>query len=326
MPRRNSRRGNTQCPFCGEYLYNSGQQFCQGHHIKYRNQLLRTIADESISTQTRADTERELARYGWTVTQPNRATRRANPTSARKFGIELEVAFANSTDFHNAQALIIAKGIELPDRGYTHQYKSTWKTVTDSTIRGGYTREFVSPPLPLNKESFKEIDKVLKGINAYDGEVNKSCGYHVHMDISDLSTAQVLNLLRLYKEFEDQIDEMHPGSRRGSQNTYCATMRTLDIPESINSIRSFAESVSSRYHKLNIKSYERHGTIEFRQHAGTTNSEKIRKWVEFCAAMVEFAKTQQPWSRYDSLYTLLNLSDTDQHYWTFRKAELRRAA
>ena len=37
-------------------------------------------------------------------------------------------------------------------------------------------------------------------------------------------------------------------------------------------------------------SYDRHKTIEFRQHQGTTDYKKILNWVMFCGKLVEWSK------------------------------------
>jgi hypothetical protein len=49
------------------------------------------------------------------------------------------------------------------------------------------------------------------------------------------------------------------------------------------------DNACSRYLKLNLAAYRRHGTVEFRQHAGTTNATKIWHWVVLTQAMVEKA-------------------------------------
>jgi hypothetical protein len=43
----------------------------------------------------------------------------------------------------------------------------------------------------------------------------------------------------------------------------------------------------SRYLKLNIHAYIKHGTLEFRQHAGTMNINKMVNWIIFCVNFVE---------------------------------------
>lgn len=46
----------------------------------------------------------------------------------------------------------------------------------------------------------------------------------------------------------------------------------------------------NRYYKVNACSYARHNTIEFRQHQGSTDFEKISNWVNFCAKLVAWSK------------------------------------
>lgn len=41
-----------------------------------------------------------------------------------------------------------------------------------------------------------------------------------------------------------------------------------------------------RYYKVNFMSFAQHGTIEFRQHEGTTDPRVIVAWVEFVLALV----------------------------------------
>lgn len=51
-----------------------------------------------------------------------------------------------------------------------------------------------------------------------------------------------------------------------------------------------AQYFGSRYYKLNLQSFQRHGTVEFRQHGASTNFLKIKNWILICARLVEFSK------------------------------------
>jgi hypothetical protein len=46
-----------------------------------------------------------------------------------------------------------------------------------------------------------------------------------------------------------------------------------------------------RYFGLNLKAAFEHGTIEFRMHSGTVESQKIIPWGAICAAVLDYAKT-----------------------------------
>jgi predicted transcriptional regulator len=45
--------------------------------------------------------------------------------------------------------------------------------------------------------------------------------------------------------------------------------------------------------KLNLDSFAKHTTVEFRHHAGTTNTDKIVNWLKVCMAMVECADARR---------------------------------
>ena len=47
----------------------------------------------------------------------------------------------------------------------------------------------------------------------------------------------------------------------------------------------------TRYVKVNAESFMRHGTVEFRQHSGTIEFEKISNWVKICGNLIDKSKT-----------------------------------
>jgi hypothetical protein len=56
-----------------------------------------------------------------------------------------------------------------------------------------------------------------------------------------------------------------------------------------DSLAAIRYTYGTRYRKLNIESYVTHGTVEFRQHQGTTNAAKIINWIKLTQAIVERA-------------------------------------
>lgn len=45
-----------------------------------------------------------------------------------------------------------------------------------------------------------------------------------------------------------------------------------------------------RYHKVNLSSFWRHHTVEFRHHSGTTDFAKISNWVRLLSRLIEFSR------------------------------------
>ena len=212
----------------------------------------------------------------------------------RSFGIELE------TYGTTRQALIAAfreQGLTLNDESYNHTTRTHWKVVSDSSISGGNGNEIVSPVL-FGLDGINQIKKATIALNKAGAKVNNSCGFHVHFGITDLTIDNIKNLAKTHIEIENKFDSIVPNSRRLNNNNYCKSLtsiannKTLAINKinSANSISEFISIFTSRYVKMNFQSYNRQGTVEFRQHSGTTTFSKIKNWILICARMIDYTK------------------------------------
>merc|ERR1712176_1236182 len=147
-----------------------------------------------------------------------------------------------------------------------------------------------------------KVDRVVQTLS-YIGDVsiNHTMGFHVHVNVSELTLDQLKKVCQNFCKYETALDSMMPPSRRGSENVYCKSNRqavggrygtNASIHQAIascNSIGELGELVSpQKYYKLNLRNIvERHQTtIEFRQHSGTCSNKKVKNWVRFCVAFV----------------------------------------
>lgn len=211
----------------------------------------------------------------------------------RTFGIEIEgLSPVSRNDLARS---LEAAGISCIHEGYNHRRRSHWKIVTDGSIcenRGTCGFELVSPPL-RGVEGLDEIRKVCRVLRQIGCTVNRSCGLHVHHDASDYNVESFKNLYAIYIRFEAAIDELVSESRRGRGNGYCGSLggeTSLERVKNVREMYDLTRSVfPSRYVKLNCHSFEVHGTVEFRQHQGTMDGEKIAHWVVFTQMLVERA-------------------------------------
>jgi len=204
----------------------------------------------------------------------------------RKFGVEIET-FGPSIDavvrgIRNA-------GISCQNDAYHHRTTSYWKIVTDNSVSDGF--EVVSPILS-GEDGFRQIRDVCKVLNELEAKVDRRCGFHVHVDASSLRPMDVANLVTRYAKYERAIDQFMPPSRRGSTNGYCRSLVEWVASHRSqfndhNSLDRFITMMPERGYKINLSAYQRHGTMEFRQHSGTTNANKIINWVQFCLNFVE---------------------------------------
>lgn len=211
---------------------------------------------------------------------------------SRSFGIELEIVHRNQRQLRDA---IRSRGILCEIEGYNHSTRCHWKIVSDASVNGGY--ELVSPVLK-GQSGLDDVKAVCEALSEVGALINKSCGFHAHFGTDDFkeSISVWRNLYINYATLEEDIDAFMPPSRR--RNTYCASLKVRGWREKMENARTLVElekaiTKRSRYFKLNSQSYWRHGTVEFRQHSGTIEFDKIRNWLLFCARLVELSKRER---------------------------------
>lgn len=240
-------------------------------------------------------------------------------TFNRRFGVEIEA--------YNCQMNVLVdalreEGIQVSAESYNHTTRNHWKLVTDSSLSGNYTFELVSPVLE-GEAGLQELKKVCWVLDACDVKVNASCGLHIHFDAANFSLQTWKNIAISYKHIESVIDKFMPESRRN--NRYCRSLReiteqNINNAQSIIALQEIAFE-NTRYFKVNPQSYSRHKTIEFRQHAGSINYDKISNWVLFLNGLVTFAQ-QQPIASGTALNDIPFLSDEQKSFFRLRTKKL----
>lgn len=215
----------------------------------------------------------------------------------RGFGVELECYLPEGmTHAQVAAELSRRANILCNHEVYNHHLRSHWKVVTDGSLQS-FARgaEFVSPIL-LGEDGLSELARVCDALTEIGCTVNHQCGVHVHVGVRNASLDFFKSITKFYGIFEGVIDAMMPPSRRDSSNTYCRSMtsaspaaidRTLSLNELISIVTANARM--PRYSKLNLSSFIRQKTVEFRQHQGTLDATKVRIWTVLCLRMVDAA-------------------------------------
>lgn len=211
-------------------------------------------------------------------------------TFTRRFGVEIE---AYNCPMGTLAEALREEGIQVAVESYNHNTRNHWKLVTDSSLTGGQTFELVSPVLE-GQRGLQELKKVCWVLDACNVKVNSTCGLHIHFDAANFTLQTWKNIAISYKRIESVIDRFMPQSRRN--NRYCRSLQTI-TEQSINNATSIEQLQSgafqgTRYFKVNPQSYSRHKTIEFRQHSGSINFEKISNWILFLNGLVTFASEQ----------------------------------
>ncbi|MCF0235620.1 MAG: amidoligase family protein [Bacteroidaceae bacterium] len=241
----------------------------------------------------------------------------------RNFGVEIEAYGCSRTRL--AQELRAA-GIETQVEGYNHSTRRHWKVVTDSSLDGEQTFELVSPIL-RGEEGLKELRKVCYVLDYLDIKVNGSCGLHIHMEAIDFDIQTWRNLVLNYLSLERTIDSFMPASRKG--NRFCRPLQgsinaqRVERAQSLDELRGIFHN--TRYYKLNLEAFDRHHTVEFRQHSGTTNFTKMEHWIRFLNGMINFARQgQRIRTTQSTLDQLPFISDDQKLFYRLRSQKLNQ--
>jgi len=229
------------------------------------------------------------------------------------FGVEVEVTTSNITR-EELSSYLKEKNVEVTaTRSYTHEITKGYKVVTDSTVSGF---EVVSPILK-GEEGLKNMERMVNALNEHPNvSVDRHCGVHVHFGISEkdengnwkesLSLEKIKNAINLYVKHEETICKTHAPSRRYNGRGFNVPVtqgydtdwngiikqtqkiiRKVNKAHNLNGVQRIFD-----YHSrtINMDSFFRQGTIEFRAHQGSTDSEKIRNWIVFLSRLFTTTK------------------------------------
>lgn len=206
----------------------------------------------------------------------------------RRFGVEIEGYLSQSgNDIHALARKLTEAGVRTEVQRYNHTTPSgCWKIVPDGSLHSmEHPFELVSPPLKGDdgREQVKKVSAVLQELGA---KVDQSCGFHVHIEANGFDVEAMKRLVAIAIRFERAMDSLVPKSRRGNHNRFAQGNArqfgrnredALQHLAAYSNISTLAYSMGDRYKKLNLESYARYGTVEFRQHSGTVSAEKCSR-------------------------------------------------
>jgi hypothetical protein len=228
----------------------------------------------------------------------------------RTWGIEIECIVPTHTARYVARKLSEALYQPVRFEGYNHHDGPQWKVVTDASLHDQRGIEVVSPALK-GKAGLKELWTVCEVLRKVGARITRHCGLHVHHDAWDLGLDGWKSLFKLAAKFEETVDDLVAPSRRGAEcrwaqsfkhESYSNTCHWGDVKmahefkriDECRTLRQVTEVYQTRYTKVNGYSYWRHGTVEFRQHAGTVEFEKMVMWIHLTQRFVETAAERKP--------------------------------
>lgn len=136
-----------------------------------------------------------------------------------------------------------------------------------------------------------------------------------------MSDKHYINIFKNYRMIEDAIDEIMPNSRKGNNSQWCRTLKTYHFDTCASKSDVYNE-IGTRYTKVNAAAYGRHSTIEFRQHSGTVNYQKVINWVKFLRDLIKFSEKNVLTTEVKHIEDITFVSDDVMAYLKERKQQL----
>ena len=184
-----------------------------------------------------------------------------------------------------------ATGVQINDENYEEYFHNTdpleyrWTAKNDSSIDApGF--ELVSPPLQ-GERGLQVVSDVVRELDRYCSG-HRSCGLHIHHEARDLTDEQFVNVYRIYYSLQPVLAFLVAPSRR--YNGYCPPLNTPLRSWGTDPVEQKNELMCADRYSVNLRSYVVRGTIEFRQHHGTTSVEQILAWLFLTQRIVEYAR------------------------------------
>lgn len=200
-----------------------------------------------------------------------------------------------------------------------------WIAATDGSLHNadkynGLAHEIISPVM-VGMDGLKTVKKVMKALSTAGAKVDKTCGLHVTMGVENVSArfrrmgtqkkaACLLNLIEAYNYFQDgAFSELCSPSRNPRASVASTYARDVRIPMESNygtatkyTVKDFCDFNDGlrrgRIHNLfdgvgrgavNMAHFWDAGVVEFRQHQGTLDGDKIMNWALLCHKLLSWA-------------------------------------
>lgn len=171
-----------------------------------------------------------------------------------------------------------------------------WNEKEDRSLHDN-GKEFTFAEPWFGQDAVMAIQALCKWAQGKEFKTSIRTGLHVHVDVRDMTRAELGRLCVLYALFEKAIYRFVGNNREA--NVFCLPWYRADqmalhvnkICTEYRDLKSAAEALrDEKYGGLNLDSLVRFGTIEFRHALCTTDADWVLKWVNICLCFKKAAQ------------------------------------
>lgn len=214
------------------------------------------------------------------------------------FGCEFEMVFPRGAWTGAKGSYHGARQVEFLPEG--------WQSKTDSSITcsdGDYFPIEIISPILQGADGLREAMAVADTLTRMGAKVNKSCGFHVHVEWRHRYVTDLRKLAHLTANLEDGLWAATGSYARYRDHGYCYPIKNnAELKRFDRRGLGGCPIARTRYQTLNVTNlldpYSAKQTVEFRVFAGTTNPVKVAAYIQLCLGLVqkaEHSKVATPW-------------------------------
>jgi len=213
-------------------------------------------------------------------------------STGRGWGLEVETHSNLSPEEIAAKMTERGLVVNVETGRYFHSEGRTWDVKRDGSC--GY--EFASPILRGEAGIFDAKLAVEKIREVCPNAVNRNCGIHVTIDMSDFSEEDLIRLVVAYLKSQEHFYGQCNSTRQ--DNRYCKRNPTVNLAQ-ILKCTSAAKAIDlaggwrnhdDRYHGLNFTRVFSRKVVEFRMLESSVDIRKVGAWIHTCVGFVDGVK------------------------------------
>jgi hypothetical protein len=167
-----------------------------------------------------------------------------------------------------------------------------WRAVSDGSLRNNGI-EFITNGGFAGEDLEEALDNLQDYLDGEDYDVTERCSTHIHIDVRDMTPAQITNFLCLSVMLEHVLFNLFGNTR--TANTFCiatdgGSTNFDNIVNSINNPESLIDYTWSKYAAIGLKRIRDLGTVEFRMFKAITEKAQYVQVLNVLFAMKRMAK------------------------------------
>lgn len=184
-----------------------------------------------------------------------------------------------------------------------HPDLMTFRIDSDHSIKTSQIPFEIASPILRDEDDLNNFKNVVTTVRKLGAKSEtQSAGIHVHVDFEDASAGELASLAAIFSEIEKDLIKRFSTSKPRKKYTL---LTSKELIRSLNTVlfdRYFNHddfiqkllSSQTRYHALNLRSYDQIGTVEFRLFNSTLDLEVLDLMRDFSLKLVKGIRTQNP--------------------------------